>query len=299
MTLTHLTYLTTDHLKEKEFLFDFIRSGLDWFVKNGEIPAITNRKEFIEAHIRNTKSHLPLTNRVLQYPDRLIFALTIINDEFCLRKLINFLATTGKILLGPYNPHIENQSIEAILNYLFKNYYKHQFRTQGINEHIISDYVTMLQAGAQWPNLRIKSFQRLKAEHDQLVKELQEDDVPEFEVKDIQILPIEKDGYFFSCICNRQLLIAEADEMQHCVASYAHEIISGYSVLYSIRGKERATVEFRDFGTGYYCLAQVYSYYNRDVSKELFELLCVLVFDSKKGRPENVHVDQHPTALHD
>ena len=109
-------------------------------------------------------------------------------------------------------------------------------------------------------------------EHDRLVADIELEDTPEFEIRDPDILPSEKDGYHFACISSRAMLIAEAKEMKHCVAIYADEIISGESVIYSIRGKERATVEFADYGYGF-AMCQVYSYYNKEVSAELQLLL--------------------------
>lgn len=272
-------------LQEKPFLIEFIQSGLDWRVTPQDIRNITTKRMLIERHIQNTKSRLQLTNRVQLYPDTVVFALATINDPYCLRRLLNYLANDGKILFGGFNPNFLEKRPDFILIYLFQWYFERRFDGQKIDKQILIDYLHMALDDGRSPNLRIKSFKRLVEEHDKLELEYTSEGIPSFKIEDPNILPVAKDGYYFTFISNKDLLIAEAIEMKHCVATYANEIISGESVIYSITGKERATVEFTDLGEGYRT-TQVYSYHNRDVSEDLYAVLWELTKDCSKRGPK-------------
>lgn len=267
--------------KEKDFLPDLIQTNLKWEVKDSELTRIRGKKDFVETHIRNTRSPLVITKRILAYPNSVIFALCTITGRYCLSRLLNYLATEGRILFTSFNPHFVGRDADYILIYLFGCYFEHRFKGQKIVAPLMNDYIYMALDVDGAPNLRIKSFGRLAEEHNKLVSVYELGHVPEFEVPDAAILPAEKCGYHFSCITNKKLLIEEAQEMQSCVAIYASKIISGNSILYRITGKERATVEFIASEEGYQ-VAQIFSYNNGVVSDELKAVIFSLIKESSK-----------------
>jgi hypothetical protein len=270
--------LNWETLKQKKFLIELVTSALDWQVDAQDIPLISTRKEFINIHIANSGSQLVLTKRILCYPDRTIFALCTIGDAECLRILLNFLATEGKILFERFNPAFYLTETDTILTYLYRFYYRIKFEDRKWDSIMLNDYLKMVLSNGGSPNLKIKSPKRIVLEHDRLVTEIILESIPEFEVEDAGILPAEKCGYYFTFINSKEKLVAEAKEMKHCVAIYAVEIISGKSIIYSVDGRERATVEFRDFGYGL-SLCQVFTYFDKEVSTELQLLLSSMCED--------------------
>ncbi len=298
-------WVTQDTLKQKEFLFDFFTTGQAWDVSHSDIKRITTRKEFVEVHVHNAESPLRVTQRVLNYPTRVVFALASIYDQYTSDRMLNFLARKTLILEDSFNPHILNKKTNEILGYLFYQFYwfelagltplvglnNEQMRKAlgqnchpAVQERTIKDYIEMALQRARYPNLRIKSYKRLVAEHDRLAQEINDENIPVFTIKDPGILPSTSNGYYFEFIGTKEKLVTESQEMHHCVASYADEIIDGSSIIYSISGKERATAEFCDAGQGYR-LEQVTSYRNKVVSEELTCLLKELTSNCKLSAP--------------
>lgn len=285
-------------LKSKPFLLDFIASGLKWKYEGIELSQVNSRKDFIVQHLRHSDSPLQLTKRVLRYPLQVIYGLGTIKDQYCSHKLLDYLAKETALLEGSFNPHIVSRSSVEILNYLFTCYYKEQFRGQAIDEQVLQDYLHITLINEATPNIKIRSFKRLINEHDRLVEELAYTNLPDFTIPDAGLLSPSENGYVFQCICTKQQLLEEAKEMRHCVAIYASDISSGESVIYSISGKERATAEFSDLGNGY-CLMQVKSYHNKEVSKNLTKLLENRISRCEKRGPQpsshfNFNVNEIP-----
>lgn len=282
-------WVTHETLQQKEFLVEFLITGLAWDIRNSDLTSISTKREFLERHVQNARSPLRITSRILNYSARTQFALASINDQYCSDRLLNFLAYNHSVLKESFKAHTQSKTQE-ILSHFFYQFYESEIAGVTIiaglpreqqrkvfveaveQRRIIKDYIEMVLDNDQYPNLRIKSYKRLVTEHDQLANKINLEKIPIFNIADPGILPLAKNEYCFELIGTKERLMAEAQEMQHCVASYADEIIDGSSVIYSISGKERATAEFFDFGEGYR-LAQVSSYRNKVVSKELTSLL--------------------------
>lgn len=280
--------ILSETLKSKPFLLDFISSGLDWNFDRLDLSQINCKKDFIEQYIKISASPLKLTKRVLKYPLKVVYSLVGIYDAYCSERLLIFLSHETSLLEGSFNPHLINKGVDEILIYLFTCFFERQLGTKTGDSRLLRDYLSMSLDHGLAPNVKIKSFKRLVIEHDRLVNEVSLKNVPDFEIKDPSLLPHEMDGYVFDCICNREQLLNEAREMKHCVASYAEEIKSGDSIIYSISGKERATAEFMDSGR-VYRLAQVKSFCNKDVSDTLWSLLKKLTTKEEEKGIEEIY----------
>jgi hypothetical protein len=68
-------------------------------------------------------------------------------------------------------------------------------------------------------------------------------------------------------------LLAEGEEMKHCVGGYVERVMSGDVFIYRIFEPERATVEVERMPDGKFRIVQVKSYKNGDVSNTTFMLL--------------------------
>lgn len=230
-----------------------------------------------------------LSKRVLRYPLNVIHSLSRIKDAYCCDRLLNFLSKETGLLEGSFNPHIVSKNSFDVLHYLFTCFYTGRFHGQRIDTELMEDYIHMSLLNERWPNVKIKSFKRLKMEHDLLAGDIALSAVPDFSIPDPKLLLPEKDGYEFKCICNKDQLLKESREMHHCVAIYAQDILSGESVIYSIHGKERATAEFIDYGNGYR-LIQVKAHHNKNVSEALEKLLESLI---EKCEKRNTNTQPH------
>jgi hypothetical protein len=68
-------------------------------------------------------------------------------------------------------------------------------------------------------------------------------------------------------------LLAEGEEMAHCVGGYVERVMSGDVFIYRILEPERATMEVERMPDGKIRIVQVKLYKNGDVSNNTFKLL--------------------------
>ena len=262
------------HIQAKPFLDSFRSYEIPWRVTLKELEDIADKTEFIRTHFLNMGCPLKPTNRIMAFPLHIVHALAHLKDEKCAKRLYEFLAEKGSSFFNGSEPDILNlpphDALYNILGDLFMCYFMDRCKDQPIEPHFIYDYFSLSLVFGGSPNLKIRSFKRLKKEHDTMMKNLNIESMDDFLIADSRLLPPEANGFFFQQIINKELLIKEADELEHCIVHYAEEIKDGSSIVYSISGKERATAEIVDEGTR---LNQVFSFDNTKVSIELTNFL--------------------------
>jgi len=262
------------HIQAKPFLDSFRSHEIPWRVTLKELEDIEDKTEFIRTHFLNMGCPLKPTNRIMAFPLHIVHALAHLKDEKCAKRLYEFLAEKGSSFFNGSEPDILNlpphDAPYNILGDLFMCYFMDRCKDQPIEPHFIYDYFSLSLVFGGSPNLKIRSFKRLKKEHDTMMKNLNIESMDDFLIADSRLLPPEANGFFFQQIINKELLIKEADELEHCIVHYAEEIKDGSSIVYSISGKERATAEIVDEGTR---LNQVFSFDNTKVSIELTNFL--------------------------
>ena len=160
---------------------------------------------------------------------------------------------------------------------LFKIYYKYCLTTEDVTDsnYIIDDYVYMIwrYTTPKKFNLKIKSYNAIKREHDDIVLRANNKNTP--------ALKIPKNSKFknvnlpenFEHIKTKKRLILESQIQRHCVATYAYLINEDKCSIYSTIYKDkRYTIEIRKSRNKYY-IAQIKGMFNSDAPTELIELI--------------------------
>lgn len=244
-----------------------LQYGENWQVPFKEFRAgISTYKEFIEAHFRNSGSELKITARMQKYPLAVLKELSQINDAFTARVLQEYLAKKD------LSEVIQNYTSSSWILYAMYFRDKLKVSASGDTFSMIVDYVSMCKSLSRVPNVRLRSVARLEEEHNLVSRELLKRNMKDFAIEPTPILPKEEQGYFFEQITTKDQLIAEASEMKHCVHSYANQIINNQSIIFSITGKERATLELRILKAGYYPV-QLKGKFNANASDNLREII--------------------------
>lgn len=248
----------------EEFVSNLLHTQFNWNVSMKEFREIHDYKSFLQVHISNSQSTTRVTKTLLTYPVNLVFQLTQIKDKY-----------TSAVLEQSLS---KRKFHELCIDQQFRPHFIHYFfllcDTCGINPSdltiYISDYLSSCKQLELNPNVRLKSFKRLKAEHDRLAFIIRDKEIEPFIAPEPVIKQVEVDGFKLSHISNHTELIAESVDMKHCVAGYATSVKSGASVVYSIDGPERATLEIcQSHYTGGFNIRQCKGRFNQQISPTL------------------------------
>ena len=235
-------------------------------ISNKEARKINSINELIE-HLTGIK----YSNRLLfRFDPYKLIRLSTILDRSSMERMKNFVLDISK----------QNNNYNFILNLrkltytqLIILYFNFKFKNNTYNEIIkvlnttdnrnyininytyIEDYIRMCVQENIKISLNFKSINRIKYEHDKLVKQQQLSSM--LEIKPNKIYNILKNdlnnNLIFTFIDNKEDLYNEGFIMNHCVASYANKINKGNSGIYHINYKNTPyTLELCYGSTGYF-----------------------------------------------
>ena len=138
---------------------------------------------------------------------------------------------------------------------------------------IVYDYIKMMIDKKEKINLNIKSFKRIKQEHDRIALENEIYYAPNLKIsKGNQFLKL-KLPKEIKRLSTKQEIIEEGVLNRNCVASYIREINKQICMIYSLRQDDkRYTIEIRQNKNGFY-LRQIKGFANSEAPKEIIEFV--------------------------
>jgi hypothetical protein len=155
---------------------------------------------------------------------------------------------------------------------------------------LIYDWLKDFQALNKKTSLKIRSKKRIEDEHRKMSKERMIRGIKNIKVKK-EYHDLFKDSDFdFELITNKNRLLQESMDQDHCVATYGHRINNGECAIFSFKweGLSYTLQVDRDF-----TIAQFRGYRNQDVPEALFEKVQTYL---QKYRKESVE-EQVPIEL--
>ena len=188
--------------------------------------------------------------------------------------------------------------------HFFVRYYKRyckRKKEEVFDEHIVKDYVSMCDQLGEKLNLKIKSYSRLKDEHDRLsiastIKDIGGEIKIDKRYKDLKLVSTEK--YDIELIDSVEKLMLEGSVMKHCVSSYAHNINNGQCAIYNVRVKDSRhsdgwTLEVNSYEKGKYRIVQFRGFRNANAPIEVYADLFKMVTGEEYERNE-LHASPRP-----
>ncbi|HDX6242645.1 TPA: PcfJ domain-containing protein, partial [Campylobacter fetus subsp. venerealis] len=138
-------------------------------------------------------------------------------------------------------------------------------------EGIIRDYVNMATTQEGNINLKIKSFKRLRAEHDRLMLNIRIEKAPEVKISDENSFLKLKLPCDIKMLTTKKEIVEESIANHNCVASYIQRVNAQKCFICSLRrDNERYTIEIRRQRNKFY-LAQIKGFSNSEPPNEIVE----------------------------
>ena len=131
-------------------------------------------------------------------------------------------------------------------------------------------------------NLKIKSFKRLKAEHDRLMLKITTKKLPEVKVSDksqFLKLKLPKD---IKMLMTKKEIVEEGIINHNCVASYINKVNAQKCIICSLRkGNKRYTIEIGQ-QRNEFCLIQIRGLFNTKPPDEVIEYVNNVILANNK-----------------
>jgi hypothetical protein len=228
-----------------------------------------------------SKSHLKFLTKISEFSyqhEDLNLLRDMLRDEAFMKKMRHVRAINWPVLRLFYRqPYI--LELKCALDCLSASNCRDAFMFLGKVGAYIRDIRRMCQtASLEYPRERIcamKSAFQIKNLHDTLAVELNrknKEAIVEKYGEDLPSSPLRESENIVHISKVRDLL-AEGEEMKHCVGGYVERVMSGDVFIYRIFEPERATVEVERMPDGKFRIVQVKSYKNGDVSNKTLILL--------------------------
>lgn len=273
----YFSYLSKLHLPLKDIKLDFERDPL--YIKSpfkfSSLENFINKKElFVKKYPK--ENFLNATNKSTLSASYLVLKTKKHIPQSHYQEIINFILRTS--------PKIStNHQASLLVGKILKSYlcFKIQSDEKSKNQ-IIYDYVNMALEQGENVNLKIKSFKRIKAEHDRLMLNIELERAPEVRLnKDNPFLRLKLPSDI-KMLTTKQEMVEEGVINHNCVASYIENVNANRCFICSLRrDNERYTIEIRR-SKNKFCLAQIKGFSNSEAPSEIIEYVNSAILANNK-----------------
>lgn len=258
--------LSNEHILFKDIYRELEENSIPLHIPINEIWDHPNKKSLIQAHCKSYSIPDSINSQSLYFGYLMMKCKKYVDKNEWQKLFI-----IKDILITERMP----RSIYAQVQKCFTVYYSLILNKTDIIEdnYIIEDYVSMLwrYTSPKKFNLKIKSINRLKREHDELSDKMYENMTPKIKIPKASKFSKLKLSNEFEKISSRRRLIKETTIQKHCVWSYGVDINKDKCAIYStVYEDKRYTIEFKLLKNKY-LINQIQGRFNSEVPIELVE----------------------------
>ena len=279
----YFAFLSKLHRPLKDIELDFIKSsiGIKSPFKFSSLENFLNKKElFISKYPKETflnsvnKNSLCITYAFLKMKKYIPAPYFEVIANFALQNSNKF---------NWCNKYIDLAQ-EILAKYLLSKIVVENKYKDEIDDYrdIFYDYIEMAFIQKEDVNLKIKSFKRLKAEHDRLMLKITTKKLPEVKVSDksqFLKLKLPKD---IKMLMTKKEIVEEGIINHNCVASYINKVNAQKCIICSLRkGDKRYTIEIGQ-QRNEFCLIQIRGLFNTKPPDEVIEYVNNVILANNK-----------------
>lgn len=267
-----LDFFSKKHILFKDIISELKESSIPLAIPIKDIFVYTNKKSLIEAHCSGLLLPKSFNSFNLHFGYILAKAKKYVNEEDWQKLYI-----TKDIFNSNINGLLLRYNVYEQVQELFKAYYKLTLTQQDATRrhYMIDDYVYMTwkYVSPKKFNLKLKSYNALIREHDNIILLINNKRTPSLKIPKDSVFKNVKLPENFERIKTKNRLLMESHMQKHCVASYAEFINKDKCSIYStIYNDKRYTIEIRKRRNKFY-IAQIKGMFNADAPSELIEFI--------------------------